>query len=126
MALLSEETFSGLIERVTFHNPESGFCVLKVKAKGHKDLVAVVGSCAVVTAGEWIQAQGYWFQDRQHGQQFKASNLKVTPPTTLEGIEKYLGSGMIKGIGPVYASKLIVSLRRVCVPEIIFNLATLI
>jgi exodeoxyribonuclease V alpha subunit len=107
MALLSEETFSGLIERVTFHNPETGFCVLKVKAKGHKDLVAVVGSCAVVTAGEWIQAQGYWFQDRQHGQQFKASNLKVTPPTTLEGIEKYLGSGMIKGIGPVYASKLI-------------------
>jgi exodeoxyribonuclease V alpha subunit len=107
MGLLPEETFSGLIERVTFHNPETGFCVLKVKAKGHKDLVAVVGSCAVVTAGEWIQAQGFWVQDRQHGQQFKSSMLKITPPTTLEGIEKYLGSGMIKGIGPVYASKLV-------------------
>lgn len=102
-----QETFSGLVERVTFHNPETGFCVLKVKAKGHKDLVVVVGACGVITAGEWIEAGGLWIQDRQYGQQFKAVHLKSTPPTTLEGIEKYLGSGMIKGIGPVYASKLV-------------------
>jgi len=66
-----------------------------------------VGTCAVVTAGEWIEAGGFWIQDRQYGQQFKALSLRATPPTTLEGIEKYLGSGMIKGIGPVYASKLV-------------------
>jgi exodeoxyribonuclease V alpha subunit len=102
-----QETLNGFVERVTFHSPETGFCVLKVKAKGHKDLVAVVGACAVVTAGEWIEAGGSWIQDRQYGQQFKALTLRATPPTTLEGIEKYLGSGMIKGIGPVYAAKLV-------------------
>jgi exodeoxyribonuclease V alpha subunit len=102
-----EETLNGLIERVTFHNSDTGFCVLKVKAKGHKDLVVVIGACAVVTAGEWIEAVGFWIQDRQYGQQFKAVTLRATPPTTLEGIEKYLGSGMIKGMGPVYASKLV-------------------
>jgi exodeoxyribonuclease V alpha subunit len=102
-----QETLCGLIERVTFHSPETGFCVLKVKVKGHKDLVAVVGACAVITAGEWLEATGFWIQDRQHGQQFKALTIKALPPTTLEGIEKYLGSGMIKGIGPVYASKLV-------------------
>jgi exodeoxyribonuclease V alpha subunit len=102
-----EEMLNGLVERVTFHNPDTGFCVLKVKVKGHKDLVAVVGACAVVTAGEWLEANGFWIQDRQHGQQFKALTLRPTPPTTLEGIEKYLGSGMIKGIGPAYASKLV-------------------
>ena len=107
MAASPEETLNGLIERVTFHNPETGFCVLKVKAKGHKDLIVVIGACAVVTAGEWIEAGGFWIQDRQYGQQFKALRLRATPPTTLEGIEKYLGSGMIKGIGPVYASKLV-------------------
>lgn len=102
-----QEILSGLIERVTFHNPDTGFCVLKVNVKGHKDLVVVLGACAVVTAGEWIEAGGFWIQDRQYGQQFKALILKSTPPTTLEGIEKYLGSGVIKGIGPVYASKLV-------------------
>lgn len=107
MAIQPQETLSGLIERVTFHNQETGFCVLKVKLKSRKDLVVVVGACAVVTAGEWIEAGGSWIQDRQYGQQFKALTLRATPPTTLEGIEKYLGSGMIKGIGPVYASKLV-------------------
>ncbi len=102
-----QETLSGLIERVTFHNPETGFCVLKVKVKGHKDLAVIVGVCAVVTAGEWIEAGGFWIQDRQYGQQFKALSLRAMPPTTLEGIEKYLGSGMIRGIGPVYASRLV-------------------
>lgn len=101
------ETLNGLIERVTFHNETNGFCVLRVKVKGHRDLVTVTGTCVAVTAGEWVQAYGFWYQDRQHGQQFKSLNLKLTPPTTIEGIEKYLASGLIKGIGPVYASKLV-------------------
>jgi exodeoxyribonuclease V alpha subunit len=98
---------SGLIERVTFFNEDSGFAVLQVKAKGHRDLVSVVGSLPSVSAGEWLTAEGQWVQDREFGQQFRAEMLSSTAPTTREGIEKYLGSGMVKGIGPVYAKKLV-------------------
>ena len=98
---------SGLIERVTFHSEETGFAVLRVKAKGHRDLVTVIGTLATVTAGEWITAEGRWVRDREHGLQLKAEFLKCTEPTSREGMEKYLGSGMIKGIGPVYAKKLV-------------------
>jgi exodeoxyribonuclease V alpha subunit len=101
------EALAGLVERVTFHNAESGFCVLRVKARGHRDLVVVVGHAASIAAGEWVQMSGAWVNDRAHGLQFRANFLKATQPTTLEGIEKYLGSGMIRGIGPVYAKKLV-------------------
>ena len=102
-----QEGFSGLIERVTFHSEETGFAVLRVKVKGHRELVTVVGALASVNAGEWITAQGNWVQDKEHGLQFKATFLKCSPPTSREGIEKYLASGLIKGIGPVYAKKLV-------------------
>ena len=101
------ESLSGLIERVTFHNEENGWAVLKVKARGQRDLVTVVGSLASVSAGEWLTAQGRWVQDKEYGQQFRADMLNSTAPTTKEGIEKYLGSGMVKGIGPIYAKKLV-------------------
>ena len=101
------ERLSGAIERVTFHSEATGFCVLRVKVKGNRDLVTVVGSAASVTAGEFIDCLGFWTNDRQHGLQFKANELKIVPPTTLEGIEKYLGSGMVKGIGPHFAKKLV-------------------
>ena len=101
------EVLAGSIERVTFHNPSNGFCVLRIKARGHRDLVTVIGHAAEISAGEWITASGQWVNDREHGQQFKASFLRSSPPTTAEGIEKYLGSGMIRGIGPIYASKLV-------------------
>ncbi len=101
------ESLSGLIDRVTFHNEDSGFAVMRIKAKGHRDLVTVVGSLASVSAGEWLTAQGQWVQDREFGLQFRAEMLSSTAPTTKEGIEKYLGSGMVKGIGPVYAKKLV-------------------
>ena len=99
------EVLAGLVERVTFHNPDSGFCVLRVKARGHRDLVTVVGHAAMVAAGEWITASGEWVNDRTHGQQFKARFLRSSAPSSIEGIEKYLGSGMIRGIGPVYARR---------------------
>ena len=102
-----QEVLAGIVERVTYHNDESGFCVLRVKARGHRDLVTVVGHSAAIAAGEWITATGEWFNDRTHGLQFKARFLKTTPPTTAEGIEKYLSSGMIRGIGPVYAKKMV-------------------
>ncbi|WP_424138927.1 ATP-dependent RecD-like DNA helicase [Roseomonas chloroacetimidivorans] len=101
------EALAGLVERVTYHNAENGFCVLRVKARGHRDLVTVVGHAASISAGEWVQLSGTWVNDRTHGLQFRAGFLKATQPTTIEGIEKYLGSGMIRGIGPVYAKKLV-------------------
>ena len=102
-----KETLAGLVERVTFHNADSGFCVLRVKARGQRDLVTVVGHAAQISAGEWVAATGAWVNDRQHGLQLKADYLKATQPTSAEGIEKYLGSGMIRGVGPVYAKKLV-------------------
>jgi exodeoxyribonuclease V alpha subunit len=95
------------VERVTFHSEESGFCVLRVKARGHRDLVTTVGHAAMISAGEWVTASGVWVNDRTHGLQFKAHFLKTSAPSSLDGIEKYLGSGMIKGIGPVYAKRLV-------------------
>lgn len=101
------EVLAGLVERVTFHSTESGFCVLRVKARGHRDLVTTVGHAAMISAGEWVTASGSWINDRNHGPQFKAHFLKTHAPSTLDGIEKYLGSGMIRGIGPVYAKRLV-------------------
>ena len=95
------------MERVTFHNPENGFCVLRVKARGQKDLITVVAHAAMIAAGEFVQLTGAWVNDRTHGLQFRATFLKASPPTTLEGIERYLGSGMIPGIGAVYAKRLV-------------------
>jgi exodeoxyribonuclease V alpha subunit len=102
-----KETLVGSVERVTFHNDDNGFAVLKVKARGKRDLVPVVGHVASISAGEFIHAVGVWITDRTHGLQFKADFLKTTPPTTAEGIEKYLGSGMVRGIGPVLAKRIV-------------------
>src|SRR6201998_4670217 len=101
------EVLAGLVERGTFHNAENGFCVLRIKARGQRDLITVLGHAAMISAGEFVQASGSWVNDRTHGVQFRASFLRAVPPTTIEGIEKYLGSGMIRGIGPVYAKKLV-------------------
>ena len=92
------ESLSGLIERVTFFNEDTGFAVLKVKVRGHRDLVTVVGTLASVGAGEWVHGEGRWLQDREFGRQFRADSLTSTAPTTREGIEKYLGSGMVRAL----------------------------
>src|SRR5438552_196370 len=101
------EHLTGAVERVTFHSEETGFCVLRVKVRGHRDLVTVVGTAPTITPGEYIESAGWWVTDRTHGLQFKTTHLRVVPPTTLEGIERYLGSGMVKGIGPHFARKLV-------------------
>src|SRR5438309_2467921 len=88
------EEISGVIERVTFHNDDCGFCVLRVRTPGHREETTVVGSLPSVTAGEWLSAEGWWVRDREHGLQFKATAMKTVPPTTAEGIEWYLGSGL--------------------------------
>jgi hypothetical protein len=76
----TQEVLAGLIERVTYHNAENGFCVLRAKARGHRDVVTVVGHAATIAAGEWVTASGEWVNDRTHGQQFKARFLRT--PTT--------------------------------------------
>ena len=101
------ETLTGLIERVTYHNPENGFAVLKVQVKGRQDLATVIGSTTSVSAGEHSEATGKWVVNREHGQQFKADELKTTHPASAEGIEKYLASGAIRSIGPKFAAKIV-------------------
>jgi len=101
------ESVSGLVERVTFFNEDNGFAVLKVNVRGHREPISVVGSLPSVNPGEWLTAEGRWVQDREFGRQFRADSLTSVPPSSREGIEKYLGSGMVKGIGPVYARKLV-------------------
>jgi exodeoxyribonuclease V alpha subunit len=73
---LATEEISGLVERVTFHNDESGFCVLRIKTKGHREETTVIGSLPSVSAGEWLVAEGWWVRDKEHGLQFKATTLK--------------------------------------------------
>ncbi len=101
------EALVGLVEQLTFHNEDNGFCVLQMKARDHRDLAAVVGHAAMINPGEFIQASGIWVNDRKHGPQFKAQFLKAAASTTAEGIKKYFSSGMIKGIGPVYGGRLV-------------------
>ncbi len=101
------EGLSGSVERVIFHSEETGFCVLRTKVKGRRDLVTVIGSAACIASGEHVECQGSWVNDKQHGLQFKSQHLNVVAPTTWAGIEKYLRSGMVKGIGPHFAKKLV-------------------
>ena len=82
------EPLSGLVERVTFHSPETGFCVLQVKVRGSRELVTVIGSAASIQPGEFIQCSGRWDNHRDHGMQFKTRFLKVMPPNSIDGIEK--------------------------------------
>ena len=97
----------GSVERVTFHSEASGFFVIRVKCKGQRELVTMTGNTPSVTPGEFVDATGIWFNDHKHGVQFKVKQIKTVTPNTLEGIEKYLGSGMVKGIGPHFAKRLV-------------------
>ena len=101
------DRLEGLVERVTFHNADSGFCVLRLKVRGERELITLIGHTPTVAPGEYASASGTWVTDREHGRQFKAVFVRISPPTTLTGIERYLGSGMVKGIGPVYAGRLV-------------------
>ena len=101
------EDLHGLVERVTFHSEDTGFCVLQVKLRGRRELATVVGSAAAINPGEQVDCRGAWVNDATYGLQFRADTLKAVPPTTLDGVERYLGSGLIKGIGPHFARELV-------------------
>ncbi len=106
------DKLDGQIERVVFRNEENGFCVLRVKVRGHKDLVTVTGTTPTISAGEWLAADGEWLMDPRHGRQFKADKMRMSQPDTMDGIEKYLASGMVKGIGKEYAKRLVKTFGR--------------
>lgn len=101
------EALSGVVERVVFHNPENGFAVMRVRVRGRGQPVAVVGRLPVVSQGETIQASGFWRNDPNHGLQFQAQRLAVSPPDSLEGMRRYLGSGKVQGVGPKMAKRLV-------------------
>ena len=105
-------TIRGSIERVTYHNAENGFCVLRIAVKNNRDLVTVVGNATQVMAGEDIEAIGVWIYDKNHGSQLKADKIKVAVPTSVEGIKKYLASGLIKGIGKHFANILVTEFKE--------------
>ena len=101
------ERLTGVVERVTFHSPQSGFCVVRVHVRGQRDFVTLVGTVAQIAPGEYVEAEGQWVHNSTHGRQFQARQLHVILPSTQEGIEKYLGSGMVPGIGPHFAKILV-------------------
>ncbi|MDQ2087785.1 ATP-dependent RecD-like DNA helicase [Herbivorax sp. ANBcel31] len=101
------EYISGVVERITFANEENGFCVIKIKSKGFYDLVTVVGNLASVNVGSTLKLKGEWKMDSKYGRQFNAFDYREVVPATIAGIEKYLGSGLIKGIGPKYARRIV-------------------
>lgn len=101
------DTLSGIVERVTFHTEDTGFSVMKVKVRGRTEPVTVTGRVPDVHAGETIEARGEWVNVPDYGRQFKAEVIETRAPTSREGIERYLASGLIEGIGPVYAKKLV-------------------
>ncbi len=101
------EYISGVVERITFANEENGFCVIKIKSKGFSDLVTVVGNLASVNVGSILKLNGQWKMDSKYGRQFNAFDYREVVPATIAGIEKYLGSGLIKGIGPKYAKRIV-------------------
>jgi exodeoxyribonuclease V alpha subunit len=107
MPNVTEGTLEGSVERVTYHNDGNGYSVLKIKKDGEREPVTLVGFTSAISAGEFIRAEGSWTQHKEFGKQFKAESIKTVEPTSLIGIQKYLGSGMVKGIGPHFAEKLV-------------------
>lgn len=96
-----------VVERITYQNPENGYSVLKVRVKGYDDLVAVVGNLFDVNVGSVLIVEGNWKVDAKYGRQFTADSWEETMPATIYGIEKYLGSGLIKGVGPKFAKRIV-------------------
>ena len=101
------ETFRGYIDRITYHNPENGYTIARLVAEGQREKITVVGAIASLEEGENVEVEGQWTNHAKYGRQFKIETYRLVYPTTLEGIKKYLGSGLIKGGGPVSAKRIV-------------------
>jgi exodeoxyribonuclease V alpha subunit len=106
-ASTAEITVEGVVDRITFENPESGFRVLKVSLPDRADVLAVVGVLPPVQEGSRVRIRGRLEVDRTHGEQFHAESILELAPDTLVGLEKYLGSGLVKGVGPKLAQRVV-------------------
>jgi exodeoxyribonuclease V alpha subunit len=106
-AYVPQETITGVVERLTFYSEESGYTVARLTRSNSQDLTTIVGSFANIQPGQTLQLTGFWREHPQYGSQFQVINYKETKPATLTGIEKYLGSGLIKGVGPVTAKRIV-------------------
>ena len=104
-------TVSGTVESIVYRNDETGYTVCTVKTQGglraREDFVTIVGNCAAIWEGEELHAEGQWIRHPSHGQQFQAKTITCITPTSTEGIRRYLASGMIKGIGPKFARRIV-------------------
>ena len=96
-----------VVERITYQNEENGYTVLKCAVKNYSDLVTVVGTMPDTHVGSVLSLEGFWKMDAKYGRQFCVERFEETLPATVYGIEKYLGSGLVKGIGPVFARKIV-------------------
>ncbi|RMD54751.1 MAG: ATP-dependent RecD-like DNA helicase, partial [Candidatus Thermofonsia bacterium] len=112
------EQISGSVERITFYNPENGYSVIRLKpdnrgmlpfkyASGRDALITVVGNLPELNPGEWVKLTGKWTAHSQYGRQFTAEQCEQSVPATVEGIKRYLGSGLIRGVGPVMAERIV-------------------
>jgi exodeoxyribonuclease V alpha subunit len=101
------EDLQGVVERLTYHSEESGYTIARLKVPRERDLITIVGNFANIQAGQTLQMSGFWREHPKFGQQFQVKTYRETKPATLTGIEKYLGSGLIKGVGPVTAKRIV-------------------
>jgi exodeoxyribonuclease V alpha subunit len=101
------EIIQGSVERITFTNEENGYSVIKVKVPGRKDTVSVVGNFVSVTPGEVLRMEGSWDFHARFGEQFKVDRYETAVPDSIRGIVQYLGSGLIRGIGPIMAKRIV-------------------
>jgi len=104
---LPTERLQGIVERVTYHAEDSGYTVARLKASGERDLVTILGRFPDIHAGQTLHLTGFWRDHPKYGRQFQVVHAQETKPATLTGLEKYLGSGLIKGIGPVTAKRIV-------------------
>ena len=96
-----------VVQRITYANEQNGYTVLKCSAKGYQDLVTVVGTMPETHVGSVLTLEGFWKVDAKYGRQFSVQKFEETLPATVYGIEKYLGSGLIKGVGPKFAKRIV-------------------
>jgi len=103
----SQTELEGQIERITYFSEETGFTVARLKVQGSSDPVTVIGNLIAPTQGEILMLKGSWLTHPKFGRQFKIESHRTKIPATVDGIRRYLGSRLIKGIGPVMASRIV-------------------
>ena len=112
----------GQVERITYYNEENGYTIAKVKVQGRVGLVTIVGNIVSLIPGEVLKLQGFWDNHPRYGEQFKVVSYESVMPATVKGIEKYLGSGMIKGIGRTQGHPIILLSRKYFIKNHLYNI----